>query len=369
MKFLKQYSSWLAAFVFAVAVIAVYKTFDNFGNILESIGKVFSVLLPFFMGFVIAYILNLPVKKLNGLVKKIKNKFVQKHSYGISIFVVYLLTIGLLAFIISAIVPAVYKGLIEISTTLPQQIITAINGSQTFGFFDEQSSFNLAEHMADLIKSFDFTEIGKYAEGVFKITSNVINIFFAAIVSVYMLLDKERILDYIIKTARIFIKEENVDRALAIIGKFNEVFTNYIYSRLICCIVMAVASVLVLSICRVKYALVLGITIGLFDMLPYFGSIISSVFCAIITFVTGGMWQGILISVILLVMQQLDGNVLAPKVTGSKLDIHPLVIIFAVVVGGGLFGIAGMFFSVPVIAVVKAMLDDYFALKGKNKNQ
>ena len=91
-----------------------------------------------------------------------------------------------------------------------------------------------------------------------------------------------------------------------------------------CSVIMAVVCSIVLMIMNVKYALILGLFIGAMDMIPYFGSIISFVISLIVTFITGGVWKGVWTGVVLLVLQQIDGNLLGPKIMGNSLEIRPL---------------------------------------------
>ena len=114
MNFFQKNSKVIVAFVFACAVIFVYKTFDNLGNIFESIGTVLKAFTPFFIGFVIAYILNMPSKKFAGIFKKSKKAFLNTHSYGIGVACSYVLAIVLVVIAISAVIPALSKNIIEI---------------------------------------------------------------------------------------------------------------------------------------------------------------------------------------------------------------------------------------------------------------
>ena len=116
---------------------------------------------------------------------------------------------------------------------------------------------------------------------------------------------------------------------------------------------------LTLSLMKVRYAVILGLFIGAMDMIPYFGSIISVVIAEIVIFITGGIWKTVWTAIVLLILQQLDGNLLAPKIMGISLDMRPLEIIVAVTVGGSLFGFLGMLISVPVAAVIRTIIIDF----------
>ena len=120
-----------------------------------------------------------------------------------------------------------------------------------------------------------------------------------------------------------------------------------------------------MSILNVKYAVLLGFMIGLANIIPYFGAIIAIVIATIITFFTGGLFQAIWMVVVVTILQQIDANVINPKIVGDSLKISPLLVIFAVTLGGAYFGVTGMFLAVPVVAVLKLIIDDFIEWKSK----
>ena len=118
-----------------------------------------------------------------------------------------------------------------------------------------------------------------------------------------------------------------------------------------------------MSIMGIKYAPVLGFLIGLFNMIPYVGAIIATVVAAIVTLITGGVAQTIWMLVVVIILQQIDANIINPKIIGQSLKISPLLVIFAITVGGAYFGILGMFLAVPAIAVIRILVEDYIDYK------
>ena len=102
-------------------------------------------------------------------------------------------------------------------------------------------------------------------------------------------------------------------------------------------------------------------------MIPYFGAIIAVTISIIITFLTGGISQAIWMAVVVIILQQIDANIINPKIVGDSLKISPLLVIFAVTIGGAYFGFLGMFLAVPIVAVIKIVLIDYINYKEKTK--
>lgn len=365
MKQFQKYSGYIVAFVFCIAVIAVYKTFDNLRYITQYIGTIFAALKPFIIAFVIAYILNMPAKRLKRIFEKSGNNFVKRCSHGISILIVYLAALLVLAVLMWLIIPAMVQNLIDLIQnvgTYANSLANFINSSRIAQRLNLQS-VDFSKTVEMVLSSFDMAQLQTYAKGVVNFTSGFMNVIVAFIASIYMLLDKVRLQNLFIRLLNSFFRDKTVGTVTLHARRINEVFTNYIYSRLSCSIIMAIICSVVLSIMGVKYALILGIFIGLMDMIPYFGSIISCVIAIFITFITGGFWQGFWTGVVLLILQQFDGNVLGPKIMGNSLEMRPLWIIFAISVGGSLFGFIGMLISVPIFAIIRIILSDYITTR------
>ncbi len=370
MKRFEKYYGWIVAFVFCVAVIAVYKTFDNFHNVTYYFGVVMRAFKPFLIAFIIAYILNMPAKRLQKLLSKIKNSFVQKHVFGISIVIIYLSAFVLLVMILRMLIPALYRNIMDLYNNAPRYISAIENYIADFEIAKRLNLTNidLLQHIEKLFSSIDMAQLGKYAQGVFSVTSSLFDIFVAIIASIYMLLDKERLQRNAVRILEAFFKQKTVNSVMTYIKRINDIFTNYIYSRLACSVIMAVICSLALMLLKVRYALILGLFIGAMDMIPYFGSIISCIVSIGVTIITGGIWKGVWTAIVLLVLQQIDGNILGPKIMGQTLEIRPLWIIFAVSVGGALFGFIGMLISVPVVAIVRVVASEYISARELKRN-
>ena len=375
LKFFKKYSKWVSIFILGVALIAVYKTFNSFeflGNLLYTVVKAIS---PFILAFVVAYLLNIPITKLRALIeKRVQVGFIRKHSLAFSIGSIYIIALIGVVVLLGAILPALFRNLIDMATNLPQYAEEAVDYINNLPFMGtlgvKINSADINDFFRGILKDINNSA---YAAGIFSITSGLmsfaseaVKIFIGLIASVYMLVDKERILKgfrYVITSLS---KTDKAEQVMERFSYINKIFTQYIYSRLICCMIMAVVCSIILSIMGEKYALLLGIFIGVMDIIPYFGSIISWAVGAVIMAISGGLMHSVWCSLLMLIMQQIDGNVIAPRVMGSRLEIRPLTIIIAVSVGGTLFGFVGMIISVPVVAVLKLVLTDYLQLRAKN---
>ena len=124
-----------------------------------------------------------------------------------------------------------------------------------------------------------------------------------------------------------------------------------------------------MTIMGIKYAPLLGFFIGLFNMIPYVGAIIATAISAIVTLITGGLSQAIWMLIVVIILQQIDANIINPRIVGKSLKISPLLVLFAVTFGVAYFGILGMFLAVPVIAVIKILIDDFIRYREIRKRR
>lgn len=372
MKKFDKYRNWVLAFVFVVAVIAVYKTFDNFYKVAQLFRVIMKSLTPFIVGFIIAYILNIPCNKINGMCKKSKFRWVNKGSKVISIISVYCILALVLYICIRAITPAIYKNIVDLYNNIPgyigqlMEMITRFQEEHNITLFQfDQESILLAFNR--ILNKFDLTEFSKYAKGVVDVTSSVVKYFLGIIVSVYMLIEKDKILESSKRISGVFLKKKHSNNLIDRVNKINNVFSKYLFCLLMDAVIMMILATVVLNLWNVKYAIILGIMIGLFNLIPYFGAIIAVSITVIITFLTGEPLQSLWVAISLLVLQQIDGNFIGPKIMGEVLDASPLWIIFAVTLGGGLFGIGGMIISVPVLITIKMAVSEYVNEKEREK--
>lgn len=374
MKKFEKYNNWLLALAFVIIVIVVYKTFDNFYKIVEIGGIILKSLSPFLIGFVIAYILNMPCKKIDNLCRKSKNCFINKKSKAIGIISVYLMMLLVIYVVVSAVAPALYRNILDLYNNIPayvDKLMAAIEGWQKTYNIDifNINEANLTHAFNAILGKFDVAELSKYAKGVIDITSGVISIFIGIIISVYMLIDKEKIKASCRRVLYLILKEEKSSKLIMYVKRINGVFSKYIFCLLLDALIMAVAATTILSILNVKYAMILGLMIGVLNLIPYFGAICAAVLSIIITLITGGFFQALWTAIALIVLQQIDGNFIGPKIMGQVLDASPLWIIFAVTLGGGLFGILGMIISVPVLVTIKMAVSEFIDEKETKQSE
>ena len=371
----KKITKWLYWFLFAVAIILVYKTLDNFSEIGNWIKNLFDVLMPFLIGLLIAYLLYIPCRKLENIYKKSKKiKFIRKRARGLSILTVYVIIIVLLVIAINYLLPIIANSVIDLVTNIQgyyNSFITSIDNMPEDSILRNQIVLDVIESIKNIdIKQYiNMDRLAEYARGVINIAGRILDFFVAIIVSVYLLLQRKEIMEFIKKLGRAMLKENTYHNIGKYFDRTNNIFFKFLAGQLLDGVIIAIITSIAMSILGVRYAILLGVMIGVFNLIPYFGAIIAVIIAALITILTGGIWQALLMVIIVTVLQQIDANIINPKILGNTLKISPLLVIFAVSLGGAYFGFWGMFLSVPIIAVLKLLITDYIEYKSRLKEE
>ena len=366
-------TKWLYWFLFAVAIVIVYKTLDNFSAIGEWIGNLLDILMPFIIGILIAYLLYIPSRKVEGMYLKIKKpKFIAKKARILSIFTIYIIVIVLIIVAFKFLIPVISESINDL-----------INNFQGYYNITMQNIENLPEDsilksdialdIINNIKSIDLKQfinmdrLAQYAKGAIDFATKIFDFFVSIIVSIYILLQRKEILEFCKKLGKAVFKENTYKNMGKYFNRTNEIFFNFLAGQFIDGIVVGIITSIAMSIMGVKYAVLLGFMIGLFNMIPYFGAIIAVIIATLITLLTGGFWQALTMVIVVTILQQVDANIINPKIIGTSLKISPLLVIFGVTVGGAYFGVWGMLLAVPLITVLKLFITDYIEYKNKLK--
>lgn len=369
MKRIKEYRSYIVLFVFVVAAFVAYKIIDNIPALASGLSTLANILSPFLTGFIIAFILSIPMNKIEKLLKKSKSVFINRHTRGIAVAIVYILLVALVGGTLAFVIPPLTRSLIDLISKLPSyysQAVAWINSLTVDGKI-AGLTLSLPENLsvADLLSGIDLSALSTYAQGVFAFGNGIVNLFLALIISIYMLLSKETLIGSVKRLIRVLIPR----RAAAILIKYTDLvsdtFYKYIYSQLVDALVVGCACVIGFLIAGVPYAALLGIAVGLANMIPYFGAIISGACVVLICLLSGNLIQAVVVTVLIIVIQQIDCNLIQPKIIGVNIGIKPIYVLLAITVGGGLFGVPGMVLGVPVIAVLKTMLTDFIHFREK----
>lgn len=362
------WKKWVYWFLFAVAVIIVYKALDNFSDVINAIGTFLNVITPFLAGIFIAYLLYLPCKKLEEKFRKSKSKIIIKKARTLGVFTVYFIVFLVIILLITFILPIILDSVTDLINAIPGYYETAVNelshvSEDSFWHSDIVNQIIQSIKELDIKQYLQFNKIIEYISNAISAVFSIVDIFIAIIVSVYILLQRTEIMQFLKRLATAIFPQKTYHHLGKYFDDSNTIFFKFIASQFADAVIVGILVSIALSMMGVKYGFVLGFFIGLFNMIPYFGAIIAVGISAIITLITGGLTQTIWMLIVVIILQQIDANIINPKIVGKSLKISPLLVIFSVTVGGAFFGVLGMFVAVPVIAVVKILVEDYIEYK------
>ncbi len=375
----------IAVYVFCIlaAVVLFEKIIGNLSNISASIASFLQFMqtlcLPILMGFMIAYLMNPFVNFFERHTMK-KDGFFSRHpsiTRAIAIILIYVIVIGGLIWIVIYIVPEIKDSLITFINQLPAYTaalnnkidelfltVDFIDGAEVNRFINRLLS-PLVGATSDFINgSGTQQELAGISNMLTTIIGNVVNagrfafnMIMAVFIAFYMLFDKESFLQNIRKFIYAFTSNELGDRIFYNGHRIHHIFQDFIVGKALDSLIIGILAFIGLSIIDAPLVLVLSVIIGITNMIPYFGPLMGGIPSVIITLLINpidAIWVGLFI----LALQQFDGNVLGPKILGDSLEISPLWIIVAVIVGGALMGPLGMFIGVPIFAIIKLFVNE-----------
>lgn len=370
----KHFSKWIYYFTLGLAIVIAYKAVDTLGFAFTALGNFVRIIRPFIIAFFIAYLLYRPCKAVEEAFNSTKHlKFLKKHRRGFSVLTVFFIVCIVLFIIVNFVRPALANSIIELAQNIPNYYNSAIEFLKNL----PEDSIWTELHVADLVKSLesfnisetiinwvDLENVTKYIKGIASAAGIVFDIFVIIVVSVYILLERSDIKSFVQNLCKAVLSKETNKKLKEIYESSNFVFYNYITSQILDGFIVGIIVSIIMSIMKIRYAVLLGFMIGLFNVIPYFGAIIAIIIAALITIFTNGFVTAAWMTVIVIIAQQIDANIINPRILGNSLKISPILVIFATTVGGAYFGIVGMFLGVPVAAVTKIFILQFI----KNKN-
>ena len=355
------------------------------GEIQSFLNSFFKITAPITVGFAIAYLSNSIVSFLELKVFKWIPKFNIRRL--VSILITFALIIGIITFILSMLIPSVIstfnsfwdeyivnyeESIIKLANSInsiigekinPESLINWINTN--LPWINKMSSGDFVTVFSvsnDLIKPiFDITLL--FGASLFNAVKNIVlGLFIAG----YMLMAKEKVKDYLKRLLNSFLPPSKV-RAIWRLGKLlDRTFGGFIEGQLIDAAVVGIICFIVFSIFRLPIPLLLSCIIAVTNVIPIFGPFLGGIPAAFLILLTEPD-KVILFIVLIVIIQQIDGNIICPHILGDKISISPLATIIAIITMGGLFGILGMVIGVPVFAVAIHLINRYsmFSLRKK----
>jgi len=378
---IKKYGYFLAG---ALILLFIYKILDNFGIIASTfsnaIGDFFVIIEPILIGGVLAYFLFRPMRSLEKSIFKMMPKSQNRPRMVriVAILVVYIITIVLIVLFFYATIPSVTNSLTALIDQIPENlaIINAfLNNSLLQGGATQDVLSGLKQTLnglqnvtpQDIMNQLSayfgtnrqsLSSIGSVALVFVKGTVEfIISFFIVFFISLYLLLDEERIIEQVDRLAKAVMNETVYNGTRWVCLTCDDIFYKYFTGKILISILVAFLYYLGLLIIGVDYAPLFALILGIANMIPYFGPILGGATSVLITIIDDpikALWVGIWV----IVLFQIEGNVLAPNVLGKIVKLNPFWILVSVVIGGSLFGVWGMFIAIPMFAIIKVFLEE-----------
>lgn len=376
----------LYAFLTIALSIIFYLSLGNLHSLLQSISiyvrNIRRILSPFFIAIFIAYLLNPGVRwfEINVYNKIDRVKVVKKLPRILSILTIYLFLFGLLTIIIFFVVPQIGRNITEISRKVQEYINSTVRIANEW--FDKWSGqlgqvnniYNFTGHIEKNINEI-FIKSSKFLDYIFNnivmaimnITSRIFNFILGIIISFYLLGSKESFKKGTERVLRSVFNEKTVDKLKELGREADTIFGKFVIGKFLDSLIIGIICFIGLAIIKVKYALLLGAIVGTTNMIPYFGPFIGAIPAVIITYFDNPI-NALWVAIFILLLQQFDGLILGPKILGDSVGLSPFWIILSIVLGGGLYGVLGMFLGVPIGAIIITFINKLIDWQLERKN-
>ena len=368
---------------FSVALIFF---FIHLGDIWKILDAIIKVLTPIFNGLVIAYVLNYPYKLFyNHAFKKMgkKSKLLSKLRMPLSLILSYIIVLGILAFMVSVLIPELTKSISMMIDNIPVYE-KAIKGASddVVAFVKNLTGFNLYElaTYSDIIKLITGDNVAEFVKTVFTnilpsawttlgdIGSFLYNWVLGLVISIYLLSSRDTLLRQTRKLIVAYTPEKFSKRFFSIAAIFNNKCGKFIVGKIIDSSIIGLMCFIGLTIFRFDYPLLISFIIGLSNMIPFFGPVFGAVPCTLLLLIINPM-EALWFVIFIFALQQFDGNILGPKILGETVGLSGFWIMVSVIVGGGLFGLPGMILGVPFFAAIFTIVRESTNLHLRKKKE
>ena len=351
------------------AIFLVLFAIVNIGTISVWFSWIVSVLNPVIIGFIIAYLCN-PINKwlYNKALSKVKRAKLKKSlSIALTYVIVLLVVLGLLLIIVPQFVIALKDLVAKLDGYINTAIKWANNLIQNSELFAEDTNVldfidaekitenfeTFLESSGDLLKN-----VGNFVVNYgTNIVGGVTDVFLGLFISIYVLIFKKRIGEWCKRLVRVFMSREKYNTFIRRVDHANGKFGNYLIGAITDSIIVAVEGFIIFSLFNIPYAPLVAVIVGITNIIPILGPFLGAIPSAFIIFIVDP-GKVILFVILIIIMQQIDGNIVAPFILGSSLGLSSFGIIIAITVMGGLWGIPGMFIGVPLFAFIADIIEE-----------
>lgn len=355
--------------------IAFYLVFTHLGIVRQFVAMVLNVLMPFIVGFAFAYLLNGPANYFERTVfRRLRCR------RGLAVLVTYIIAIALMAILVKLVLPQVADSVVSLYGIVQGFVLNLneIIRKMSADFNIDQAVVNqilnqfmmsytdIVSKLSDLAsKAIPYVLSMGLAVGT-GLVSVLISAITTVISSIYMLLEKATIATQCKKLVYAILPTGKANRMINICSRANNIFSGFINGKILDSAIIGVLCFFLTNILRIDFAVLISVIIGVTNVIPFFGPIVGAVPCVLILLIVDP-WQALRFGILALALQQFDGNILGPKILGNSTGISAFWVLVSIVVGGGLFGFAGMVLGVPTFAVIYSLVGEWVHFRLEQK--
>lgn len=349
----------------------IFTAFQNFDIVFSGISKALSVFSPVITALCIAFVLNVMLTALETKVFKFwdksKRKFILKLKRPVCLVLTYLIALGIISLLILVIIPDIIDTITYLAEKMPGFVVEVRNWVE--GLLER---FNI-EHAdipdikidwkaaASTVTDWLSGSSGKIVDSAVNITTSVFfgvfDILFSFVISVYVLAQKERIGSFVKRTLNAFLPHKATGFIYHISGKTHELFSRFIGGQFLEALILGTLCFIGMSIFGFPNALIISVLICVTALVPIVGATIGVVVGFLLIVITDPL-KAVFFVVFLLILQQIEGNLIYPKVVGKVVGLPGVLVVSAVMVGGNIGGVMGSLIAVPTVAVLFTLLKE-----------
>ena len=362
------------SFLVAISVILFYLAISQVSIFTDKLNSIFVILQPFIIGFSIAYIINFLLEFYENKVFETKyvKKIRLKSKRGLAIILSYITAFFIISMVVKFLLPQVIDSIVGLVNDIP----TYINNTTNFVNnvindlnIEDQYSKTLIDNFNNLINyiiRFITNLIPALGGFVARIASSIWNVILGIIVSVYLLIDKEKLCAVSKKITYGLLPENYANSIIELVHRSNYTFGRFLIGKIIDSLIIGVLTFIILAIFKKPYTILVSVIVGITNIIPFFGPFIGAIPSFIIILFVSPV-QACWFLLIILFIQQLDGNVIGPKILGDTIGISAFWILFSILVAGKVLGIIGMIIGVPLFAIFYSVVKGFIEGKLKKK--
>ena len=353
----------------------------NQAVILNGLKLVLSILNPFIVGLAIAFVFNAPMKHIERFLFEKPGVLIHAPKV-LHRPVAYLLTLVLISSVVGGImvivVPDLTKTIVDFINAVPQAVndleawvMTQISLDTELGQWLESINFDFATVKANII-TFAQDTVRSWFNASFNLVTGVFNtfisLFLAYVFSIYVLMSKERLKKQAALIAKAYLSPKQHDNLFRVARLANDIFSSFVFGQTVEALIVGVLFFIVLSLLGFQYVLLISTIIAFFALIPVVGSMIA-MGIGMILVATVDPIQALWFFVVYQVVQQLEGNFIYPHVVGKGVGLPAMWVLFAITVGGSLWGVVGILLSIPLLSLMYVLFKEHVKARVVSKSE